>query len=332
MDRTCSRRGFFALGVGAFVVAAAPIAVARRGVLVRRTVPLMGTLAELAVVASGAPAAQDAIDAALAALLDVETTMSRFSAVSDVGRANAGAAREGVAVTPATARVLQEAIAWAEASDGAFDPALGRASRVWDVAHRQAPPDAREVRPLAGRRFYRALDIARWRAEPALRFTNAHVEVDLGGIAKGYGVDRAVAELRRRGIARALVNVGGDLYALGEADTGTPWRVGIQSPTDPGRLAGGLMVADGAVATSGDYLQFFTHGGRRYHHLLDPATAAPYVTDVHSVTVTADTCMAADAAATTVYGMTPERVARVLGARPGRPRIARVIGGEADPA
>jgi thiamine biosynthesis lipoprotein len=171
------------------------------------------------------------------------------------------------------------------------------------------------VQRLAGRRLYRALDLDRWRGQPVVRFADPDVALDLGGIAKGHGVDRAVEALRARGVGQAVVNVGGDLYALGAAATGAPWRVGIRSPEDPSRLAGELEISDAAVATSGDYLQYFSHGGERYHHLLDPRTAAPRRTPVRSVTVVAGTCLAADAAATAAFGLEPDRAARLLRAR-----------------
>jgi thiamine biosynthesis lipoprotein len=325
-----NRRDVLVLGVGAFVVAAAPLALARRDRLHRRTVPVMGTLAEIAVVHHEPAAAQAAIDAAIAELQAVDRRMTRFTASSDIGRANRRAAGEAVALEPTTAAVLREALAWAQSSDGAFDPALGRAIGLWDVGHRTAPPADRQLRRLAGRRLYRALDVGAWRGRDAVRFTDGDVEVDLGGIAKGFGVDRATDALRARSIERALVNVGGDLYALGESERGEPWVIGIQSPDDPTRVLETLTAHDSAVATSGDYLQYFAYEGRRFHHLLDPDTAAPRRTPVHSVTVVAATCLAADAAATAVYGMPPERAARLLAARAPGARIARTIADSAN--
>lgn len=327
-SRGLTRRGMLALGVGAFVVATIPLAARHRRALVRRSIPVMGTLAEAVVVADDPARGQAAIDAAFDELQRVEALMSRFIDASDVGRANRGAAREAVPVTAETAGVLRASLGWAEATDGAFDPGLGRAIRLWDVTHRRTPPPETSVRPLAGRRLYRGLDVGPWRGGAAVRFATRDVEVDLGGIAKGHGVDRAVDALRRQGIERAILSVGGDLYALGDAGDGVPWRVGIQSPWAPDRVIEEIAVRDGAVATSGDYLRFFAYGGRRYHHLLDPSTAAPRVTPVHSVTVAADTCLAADAAATAVYGMSAEQARAVLRARPGSARLVRALAGD----
>ncbi len=333
-DRTPShpltRRDALTLALGAFVVASMPRAArGRRRGLVRRTVPVMGTLARFAVAHDDPLRAQAAIDDAVAELGRVEGLMTRFSETSEIGRANRLAAGRPVPVSAPTATVLREALLWAHASDGEFDPCVGRTIRLWDVGHRHTPPPDHAVRRFAGRRLYRALEVETRGGQPRVRFTDPDIAIDLGAIAKGYGVDRAVDALRRHGIGQAVVSVGGDLYALGESERGEPWRIGIRSPDEPEALAGEVRVSDGAVATSGDYQQFFLHGGRRYHHLLDPGTGAPRLTTVRSVTVAADTCLTADAAATAVFGMAPARAARLLAARAGDARIVNTIAGDA---
>jgi len=299
--RVPTRREFVAVGVGALVVASIPWSRRHRAVA-HRQLPVMGTLADITVVHRDERYAHAAITAALARLAQVDRLMTRFQAGSDVGRANGDAARDAVHVTRETGEVLAAALAWAERTDGAFDPALGRAIRLWDVEHRTAPPAENAVVRLAGRQLYRALDVDRWRGLPAIRYRSDDVALDLGGIAKGYGVDQAVATLREWGIEQALVNVGGDLAALGHAEGDRPWRVGVRAPARADVLLATFDLEDAAIATSGDYLQYFEYHGRRYHHLLDPATAAPRLTAMRSVTVHAGDCMTADAAATACFG------------------------------
>lgn len=303
MIREPTRREFLTLGTGLFVALSLPLALRRRAVLTRRTIPLMGTIAEVQVAHPDERLAEAAIDAALDELRWVERTMTRFQPGSDVGRANLGAARDGVTITPATALVIATALRWASASNGTFDPAVGAASELWDVLNRRVPPAPDRVHRLAARGFWRKVDVARLGGKPAVRFEDRDLHLDLGGIAKGYGIDRAIGALRDRGVEHAIVTVGGDLYALGGAPDGAPWRVGIRSPHDRTALVATLEVRDRAVATSGDYERFFQWRGTRYHHLIDPATAAPRRTAVHSVTVLADRCIDADAAATAVFGM-----------------------------
>lgn len=309
-----SRREFVAIGVGALVVATIPGAVRRRQ-LVKRTVPAMGTLADIAVVHRDERFAHAAIDAALARIQDIERLMTHFAASSDVGRVNAVHGSDAVQVSPETATVLEAALELAAVTDGAFDPCLGRAIALWDVTHRHEPPPDSERQPLVGRRLYRALDVGVESGRAAVRATDPDVRLDLGGIAKGFGVDRAVATLREWGIAQAVVNVGGDLYALGVSLDGDPWQVGIRSPERPDELLTTIPVSDAAVATSGTYLAYFEHGGRRYHHLLDPVTAAPRACAMQSLTMRADDCMTADALGTALFGMDRDDRERILARR-----------------
>jgi len=318
-----TRRDVLLLGVGAFAVAAWPLT--RRLSTVRRSVPVMGTMADFVVAHPDRARAQAALNAALAELQQVERWMTRFDADSDIGRVNRLAAGEAVTVSPATAEVVRAALGWAEATDGEFDPCLVRVIETWDVANRKEPPPATAFTRLAGRRLYRAVDVDRLAGQPAVRLTGGDAGLDLGGIAKGYGVDRAVEALRRHGIAHAIVNVGGDLYAMGTAGDDEPWRVAVRSPERPETTVATLEVRDQAVATSGSYLQYFENRGRRYHHLIDPATASPRACAMRSLTISADSCITADAAATALFGAAPSAARRVLAAHAPDARVELAI-------
>ena len=317
-----SRRDVLFVGIGG-LMAAVPIARRRPVSLVRRNVAVMGTIAEFAVAHNDTARAHTAIDAAIRAIQDVDASMSRFRLTSDIGRANLQAARVPTTIGGPTAEVLEASLRWARDTDGVFDPCLGRAITLWDVGHRHEPPSPREVTRVANRHLYRALEVGSSSGRPAVVFHNDDVKVDLGGIAKGYGVDRAVAALREHGIEHALVGAGGDLYALGRSPGSEPWTVGIQSPDHPDALAGTLHLENQAVATSGDYQQFFEYYNRRYHHLLDPRTGEPRRTSQRSVSVVADTCMDADAGATVAFVSDRSEAERVLGRRGAR--IAHAI-------
>lgn len=316
-----SRRDFLALAGGAFAVAALPLAAFRRrgaGGLVRRSVPSMGGMADLAAVHPDRRRAGRALDAAIAELRRVEAAMTRFDPASDVGRANRLAYADAVPVGDETAAVLREALRWSAATDGGFDPTLARVADLWDVKRRHAPPPGDAVRRMAGRRLWRTLDVDVFRGRPVVRFGDRDVQLDLGGIACGYGVDRAVAAMRAWGVFDGFVNVGGDIYALGVREDGEPWEVGVRSPYDPDALVGTARLSDRAIATSGDYEQYFDYGGRRYSHILDPATAEPRRSATHGVTIAAATCLATDAASTACFGLAPEAVRALLArAAPG---------------
>lgn len=310
------RRDFLTLGIGALAVSVVPAVARRRPTLVRRSIPVMGTVADLAVFDTSERWAHRALDAAAAELRRVEATMSRFTVTSDVGRLNLSPDR-WVSVSAETAAVVSAAVAWSEASDGRFDPALARVSEVWDVSSRTEPPEAQRLVRMRGAGLWRAVQVEADTPGPRIRLAVPEAAVDLGGIAKGYAVDAAAQALRDHGVHDGLVNVGGDLVALGGDPTGSPWSVGIRAPDDPDRVIEVVTVSDGAVATSGDYLQYFQHGGRRYHHLIDPVTAAPRRTPMRSLTVQAERCMDADAAATALFGC-PGPLAQRVSGRVGR--------------
>ena len=312
-----NRRQFLTLAAGAFAVAAVPVIARRRAALHSRSLPAMGTTADISVLHHDARHAQEAMHAALRELQRVELAMTRFSPASDIGRANAMAGRQRVAISAETSYVIQTALAWAAATNGGFDPALARVVDLWDVKHRHAPPAHDQVQRLAGRSLYRNIDVDA--ASVIVREPDALI--DLGGIACGYGVDRAVAVLREWGITNGFVNVGGDIYALGHNADGEPWRVGVRSPEDADRMIANVEISDAAIATSGDYEQGYTYRGRRYHHIMDPQSAEPRVTSSHTVTVVADRAIDADAASTAVFGLRRPDAERVLKLRAPTSRI-----------
>lgn len=306
------RRDFLALGVGALAVAALPRAFRRRDTLVRRRIPVMGTVAEIAVRHPDDAWAQRSMDLAFDELRRVDRTMTRFRSDSDVGRVN-GAGGGTVIVSDDTAWVLAAALGWAEASGGRFDPCLGRLMEEGRWAHEagDTPTAPAPAHTLRGLEVDRTGSVAR------VRLHRPDDAVDLGGIAKGWGVDRAAQILRERGIFHALVNAGGDLVAMGTDGDGEPWKVGVRAPDDPTGIVAVLRVSDAAVATSGTYLQG--------PHLLDPRTGAPIRTPTRSLTVEAPTCMDADAAATALFGAPTETRSAVLAAAAPGARIAHLL-------
>jgi thiamine biosynthesis lipoprotein len=319
---TLRRRDVIALGAGAFVVAALPFATRSRRRAYRRTLPVMGTIADLAVVTDDAGRAHAALDAAAAELRRVDALMSRYRADSDVGRANAAAGRDVTDVSPATAYVLREALAWAERTDGRFDPCLGRLSEAYSPSKSGGASKQPALWEGGDAPLYRELDLGRHGGRDVARLATPAALLDLGGIAKGHAVDRALAAIREHGIEDGFVNAGGDLAAAGSSADGDAWRVGIRDPADPFALCGTLDLRDEAVATSGDYETARRVGDAVVHHLLDPRTGRPRPTGegTHSLTIVAPTCLTADAAATALFGMAPgsadtSRLLRGTGAR-----------------
>ena len=194
---------------------------------------------------------------------------------SELSTLNAAlAAGKSAEVSEELAAWLREAQALSAAGDGLFDPGIGRLIALWGFQNDEYPAQLPDPAALAA-----------WRATPAgiadLRLDGRRVSsrspqvaIDFGGYLKGVALDRAAAILRAHGVGNALINIGGNVMALGRKN-GEPWRVGIQHPRQPGALAT-LELADGeAVGTSGDYQRYFEVGGQRYSHLIDPRSGKP---------------------------------------------------------
>lgn len=266
---------------------------------------VMGTRASLIVAHDNPRMAKRAMTQAFEAIAAVERDMSRFLPDSDVGRLNISPG-QWQAVAPDTARVLERSLAFARATDGHFDPCLGVPGGLWGFFDHRTPevlPKVAHLKALTGGVAYRALETES-RSDTAgptrFRLIRPDVGIDLGGIAKGFAVDRAAEALLAAGIDQAVVNVGDDLRVLGGAPEGGPWRIGVRHPRTPGALLTMLELRDTAVATSGDYANAFLRDGKRYAHLLHPLTGQPARAH-RSMTVQARTAMDADALATAAF-------------------------------
>jgi thiamine biosynthesis lipoprotein len=286
---------------------------ARTPTWLRASRPAMGTRSTILLAHPSPPVGTALMQAALDDMTQVERQMSRFRADSDVGRLNADRER-WVAVAPATADVLHHALEMAHASEGHFDPCLDSLISRWGFHDRRYPlrmPDVSSVLWQGGRPFYHGLTYRRHGKQHLFSLTAQSPGIDLGGIAKGYAIDQAAERLRQGGVRHALINVGDDIMALGGHPDGSPWRVGIRHPRQPGTLLQVLALREQAIATSGDYANYFSHHGRRYTHLLDPHTGRPAETH-RSLTVTASRAILADALATAAFTSPPDRVPHLL--------------------
>jgi thiamine biosynthesis lipoprotein len=271
-----------------------------------RRFPALGTRVVIVVRHGDRKLARDAIQAAARQVWAVHAEMTRFepSPLSDV---NAHAHRHPVAVSEGLMALLERAREVTVQSGGRFDVTVGRAAAA---LREGAPGVPARPGPVPG-----ALELDR----PAGRVSLTHpwASLDLGGVAKGEAVDRAVAELRRRGLAHFVVNAGGDLYAAGRpSDDVEGWAVRIRDPGPAGGTAHQVTVTERAVATSGNGGRPPVDGEAGGLHLVDPRTGAPAV-ELGSATVLAPTAAQADAWATAAYVAGPAGAPSLVSAQPG---------------
>ncbi len=246
----------------------------------------------------------------------LEKLLSYTLASSDVAGINRSAGEKPVKVSPETAEVIQKALSCARLSEGAFDPTIAPLLETWGfLGERYRLPAPAEIETAAALVDYRLIEGDFAAGEIFL--PEPGMALDLGGIAKGYIVDRGLDLLSRAGIGHALINAGGDVGILGPKPEGSPWRIGVKHPRREGDLIAVIPWSKrGAVVTSGDYERFFEVEGVRYHHVLDPRTGYP-ARALLSATVAAPTAAEADALATALLVLGPQRGLALVESLPG---------------
>lgn len=243
------------------------------------------------------------------ALLDrIEDSMSTWRADSELSRFNRFRSDEWFAVSAELVAVVREAQRIAQETNGAFDVTVGPLVDLWHFGPDRGPPQPPSDDAIEAVRRRVGWQALKWREDPpALRKQKPELEVDLSAIAKGYAVDRVAQLLEEAGIEAFLVEIGGEVRTRGRRPDGTPWRVGIERP-DPSRRQVQLVLPleNRAMATSGNYRNFFEYQGRKFGHTIDPRTGRPVEHALASVTVLASQCMTADAWATALMVLGPQ--------------------------
>ena len=241
------------------------------------------------------------VERAYAALDRVDSLMSRYRDDGALRRLEQSA-QKGVQTPAQLGAVLARSQRFAALTGGAFDCTVGALSRLWNFPDALAPPDSAAVDSALALVGYEGLQVE----GEIVRIGRPGTRLDLGAAAKGYAVDRMVAVFEEAGIAGGLIDAGGDIRYWGAKPDGRPWVFGVQHPRDPKRYIEVDDLGLAAIATSGDYQQYFEWEGARYHHLLDPRTGYP-ARACASATVWAGTALDADILSTAVFVLGPER-------------------------
>lgn len=232
----------------------------------------------------------------------LEKLWSVFRAGSEINRISGAAGEAPVRVHCDTLRVLQRAKELGRECGGRFDITAAPLTELWrEAAERGRPPGKESVADRLGLVDFDSLELD---DRGYARLARKGQCLDLGGIGKGYAADRAKEIYRRLGVKGGLINLGGNVMAVGARPDGSPWRVGVRYPDiNRAALAGYIMVRDAAVVSSGGYEQFFEYNGTCYQHIIDPSTGESATTDVLGATVVAPAAADADAYATAVCVM-----------------------------
>lgn len=269
----------------------------------------LGTQCEIQYASADRDAGQAFVREAVAWVQAFEAKYSRFRPDSLVGRINAAAGRDWVAIDAEAERMFALADQIHVLTRGIIDPSMLPLLRLWN--YRSAAP-----RVPSGDEISAATAKTGWtrvRREPGrIYLPEAGMGLDLGGFGKEYAVDRVVDIARSHAIPNVLVDFGHDVRVLG-APPGAPcWAVGVEDARMPGVLRARLAVTDAGVATSGDYIRYFEAGGRRFGHILDPRTGYPVANECRAVTVVANTCLEAGLLTTTAFVLGPDEGLKLI--------------------
>jgi thiamine biosynthesis lipoprotein len=301
-------------GLTGVLLLALAAALPARAAWIDRTEAIMGTRVYVQLWADDPAKGNAALDAVMAEMRRIDALMSHYKPDSQISLINQGAALEPVQVDPELFDLIKLSTHFSEITQGAFDITYASVGYLYNYPLHVHPTEEQIRAALPG---------VNWRnlefdaARHTIRFGHAGMRIDLGGIAKGYAVDRGVAILKARGIEHALVTAGGDSRLLGDR-LGRPWLVSIAHPDDPhnsDKVVTRIPLSDAAVSTSGDYERYFDEDGVRYHHIIDPHTGHS-ANKVRSSTIIGPTATQTDGLSKTAFVLGPEKALEIINRMP----------------
>jgi len=273
----------------------------------RVTDGIMGTRITVELWSDDRAQAEKGIEAVLQEMRHVDETMSTYKPTSEVSQVNAKAADGPMHITKELFDLLVTARGYSELTDGAFDITYASVGYLYDFRKHVRPDEAQITRALPAVNFRHVLlDPVR----QTVQFSQKGVRIDLGGIAKGYSVDRGIEALKALGFTRAYVSAGGDSRIIGDR-FGKPWMVGIRDPRkEAGEVITRIPLVDAAISTSGDYERYFEEDGVRYHHIIDPRTGHS-ASKVRSATIIGPAAVRTDGLSKTAFVLGPEQAMEI---------------------
>jgi thiamine biosynthesis lipoprotein len=234
---------------------------------------------------------------------EIEALMSKHIEGSEVDLINQNAGIKPVVVSEDTYKVIERAVLYAKLSKGSFDPTIGPIVDLWGIGTEEAKvPSADEITQILKYVDYEAIVLSE--NDRTVYLSQSDMSIDLGAIAKGFVADELVLLLKNEGIRKAIINLGGNVYAYGEKDNGDYWKIAIQTPYDQRNVNFGFVeIKDQTVVTSGPYERYFEKDGKTYHHIFDANTGYPIDGETVSVTIVTQSSMDADALSTLLFTM-----------------------------
>jgi thiamine biosynthesis lipoprotein len=271
----------------------------------------MGTEVSVYLWSEDAELGRAAVEAVFQEAHRIDRLMSTYKDDSEISKINRDAAAAPVKASAELFALVERSLEISELTSGAFDISYDSVGQYYDFRARQRPDQSTVVAERENI-DYHLIDIDA--SKQTIHYLKPGVRINLGGIAKGYVVERGIAIIRARGVQHAIVTAGGDSRLLGDR-RGRPWMVGIRDPRKDGEVAMSVPLEDEAISTSGDYERFFDEDGVRYHHIIQPGTGNP-ASGVHSATVFGPDAVTTDALSTSVFVMGVDKGLRLIATLP----------------
>ena len=273
--------------------------------VVKRSQFLMGTVVFVTAVANDEDTAKDATTKSLNEIRRLEELLSTWIPTSELSRVNAAAGGEAIAVSSETFEVIRQSLEMVRVTEGGFNIAVGPAVALWNASGEGHLPSQAELDAVRPR-----IDVTQIYLDEqarSIRLGLSEMQIDVGGIGKGYAADLAAGVMQQAGATAGVVAISGDIKTFGRMPDNQQFVFGIQHPRkDPGILLGKIELENESVSTAGDYQRYFEKDGVRYHHILDPISLQP-ARGCQSVTVVAKTGVMADGLDTGIFVMGPEK-------------------------
>ncbi len=248
--------------------------------------------------------AEAATEATIDEIKRIESVFSPFLPQSELYKINQNA-HSGYEISDEMKTVLSEALRVCELTDGAFDITLKPFSDLWNIkSENPVVPDDKLIEEAKAKVGYENVELS----GNVITFKKEGMAIDLGGAAKGYAADRAAEILKSYGIKNAILDLGGNIYAIGKSEKGTPWRIGLQDPSkERGEFFKAIELRDSTCVTSGSYERYFEKNGKIYHHIIDRNTGYSADSGLISVSVIGKSSFEADMLSTAIFVMGEER-------------------------
>ncbi|MGL5245926.1 MAG: FAD:protein FMN transferase [Sarcina sp.] len=265
---------------------------------INKTELFMGTAIKISLYDSNDEAI---LDEAFNKIKEIENLVSINKTNTELNKVNESAGKESVKISDITFDIIKTGLKYCNLSDGSFDITIGPLVKLWSIGLPNARiPNKQEINSTLSLINYKNVELNEHNKTIFLK--NPNMAIDLGAIAKGYAADEVANLLKEKGIQSAIIDLGGNIYALGSKPTGEYWKIGIQNPfNNRGEIVGTISECNKSIVTSGIYERFIEDDGVKYHHILNPKTGYPYENELAGITIVSDKSVDGDALSTTIF-------------------------------